>query len=304
MKSLAPTTHAYLLGLIGVASFSLTFPMTRRAVAELDPVFVGLGRAVVAAVLALLVLAWQRAPAPSSTQITRLVLVALGVIVGFPLLSAWAMQSADSSHGAVVAALLPLATAAGGALRAGERPSAQWWAFALAGSALVLGNALHRGAGSISHADLALVGAMLAAAVGYTEGAMLAREMPPERVICWALVLAAPALVLVLALWPMRWPAASPAAWGAFAYVSVVSMFLGFFAWYRGLALGGIARVAQVQLLQPFLTLLAAAFWFGESVAPQMWLFAAGVVACVALGRRAPIAASPALAGQGTTNKR
>lgn len=302
---MSPTSRGYVLGLIGVAGFSLTFPMTRHAVAELDPVFVGLGRALVAALLALLVLAWQRAPLPSRVQIARLLVVALGVIVGFPLLSAWAMQSVDSSHGALVAALLPLATAAGGALRGGDRPSLKWWAYALAGSALVLGNALHSGGGTFAPADLALVGAMLAAAVGYTEGAMLAREMPPERVICWALVITAPALMLVLLCYPLRWQAASATAWAAFAYVSVVSMFLGFFAWYRGLALGGIARVAQVQLLQPFLTLLAAALLFGESVAPQMWLFAAGVVLCVVLGRQAPLATGgnrPAF--QGTTNRR
>nr|WP_276510036.1 DMT family transporter [Niveibacterium umoris] len=292
-----------MLGFLGVASFSLTFPMTRLAVAELDPVFVGLGRAVVAAVLALCVLGWQKAPRPSRAQVQRLIIVALGVIVGFPLLSAWAMQSVDASHGAIVAGLLPLATAAGAALRAGERPSARWWGCAIAGSALVVAHALSAGHGQIGTADLALVGAMLSAALGYTEGAMLAREMPPARVICWALVIAAPVLVLVLACYPVKWSAASPQAWGAFAYVSAVSMFLGFFAWYGGLARGGIARISQIQLLQPFLTLLAAATWFGETVAPQRWALAAGVVVCVALGRQAPVATAR-FALQGSTKSR
>ncbi|WP_374515717.1 DMT family transporter [Niveibacterium sp.] len=300
MRTAHAPASAYLLGLLGVASFSLTFPMTRVAVAELDPVFVGLGRAIVAALLALLVLQWQRAPRPTGRQVRRLVVVALGVVVGFPLLSAWAMRTVDSSHGAVIAGLLPLATAAGGALRAKERLSLQWWICAVAGSVLVLAHALRAGAGGLQGADLVLVGAVLAAAIGYTEGALLAREMPAERVICWALVIAAPLILLVLVIYPLRWQPASLAAWGAFGYVSAFSMFLGFFAWYRGLAKGGIARISQIQLLQPFLTLLAAAFLFGELVAPEMWSFAAGVVICVALGRRMPAAS----ARQGNTNSR
>jgi len=300
VRGTAPLSGAYALGFLGVASFSLTFPMTRVAVAELDPVFVGLGRAIVAAVLALLVLQWQRAPWPTRQQAARLIVVALGVVVGFPLLSAWAMRSVDSSHGAIVAGLLPLATAAGGAWRAKERLSLRWWLCAAAGSTLVLGHALLAGAGALGNADLALLGAVLAAAIGYTEGALLAREMPAERVICWALVIAAPVILLVLALYPLQWQPASFAAWGAFAYVSAFSMFLGFFAWYRGLARGGIARISQIQLLQPFLTLLAAAFLFGELVRPGMWLFAAGVVTCVAVGRRMP--AAPVV--QGNTNNR
>ncbi len=300
MRTAAPVTGAYLLGFLGMASFSLTFPMTRVAVAELDPVFVGLGRAIVAALLALLVLQWQRAPRPTRHQVLRLIVVALGVVVGFPLLSAWAMRSVDSSHGAIIAGLLPLATAAGGAWRAKERPTLQWWLCAALGSALVLAHAFRVGDGQLGAADLALMGAVLAAAVGYTEGAMLAREMPAERVICWALIIAAPLILVVLLVYPLHWQPASLAAWGAFGYVSAFSMFLGFYAWYRGLAKGGIARISQIQLLQPFLTLLAAAFLFGELVEPGMWLFAAGVVTCVAIGRRMP--AAPV--NQGNTNSR
>lgn len=296
---------AFALGLVGVAGFSLTFPMTRVAVAELDSVLVGLGRAVVAALLALAVLRWQRAPLPTRRQVTRLLVVALGVVVGFPLLSAWAMRTVDASHAAIVAGLLPLATAAGGALRAGDRPSAIWWWSAIAGSGLVLTHALTLGGGHLSAADLALFGAMLSAAVGYTEGALLAREMPAARVICWALVIAAPALIGALAIYPVRWHHASLQAWAAFGYVSVVSMFLGFFAWYGALARGGIARISQVQLLQPFLTLFAAACGFGETVDPQRWWLAAGVMLCVAAGRRAAVSLGPAsLAYQGNTNSR
>ncbi|HXH02519.1 MAG TPA: DMT family transporter [Candidatus Competibacteraceae bacterium] len=273
-----------LYGLLGVAGFSVTLPATRLAVAELPPLFVGLGRALLAAALAALLLALLRPPRPTARQWRGLVIVAAGVILGFPLLSAWAMQWLPANHGAVWNGLLPLATALAAMLRAGERPAAAFWRYSVLGSAIVVGYALGSGDGRLHPADLLMLGAVAAAALGYAEGGRLARELGGWQVICWALLLAAPFLAVPVA-W--HWPAgtASWAAWAGFAYVGVVSMFLAFFAWYRGLALGGIARVGQVQLLQPFLTFLASALLLGEAVTPLTLAVALAVVGCVAATR-------------------
>ena len=274
-------------GLVGVASFSLTLPATRLAVADLDPVFVGLGRAVVAAVLAAAVLLSTRSPWPGRALVPRLLLVAGGVVVGFPLFTAWAMRRAPAAHGAVVVGLLPLATALTAAWLAHERPSRHFWASALFGSTVVVGFALWDGGGELHAADALLVAAVAAAAVGYAEGGRLARTLGGWQVICWALVLAAPAmLVPTVVVADARLLAAPASAWVAFAYVSAVSMFLGFFAWYRGLALGGIAAVGQVQLLQPFLTIAASALLLGERVGTATCVAAALVIASIAIGRR------------------
>ncbi|MEO8305940.1 MAG: DMT family transporter [Betaproteobacteria bacterium] len=275
-------------GFVGVASFSLTLPATRVAVATLDPVFVGLGRAVIAALLAAIVLAASRARWPGWALVPRLALVAGGVIIGFPLFSAWAMRYVPAAHGAVVIGLLPLATAMAGAWIAHERPSRAFWLCAIAGSAVVIGFALWQGGGAPQPADLLLVLAVASAAIGYAEGGRLARTMPGSQVICWALVIAAPFVAIPTAFTlDARLLDAPAVAWVGFAYVSVVSMFLGFFAWYRGLALGGIATVGQVQLVQPFLTILASAWLLGESVDVSTYVAAALVIASIAAGRRA-----------------
>ena len=277
----------YFFGFVGVASFSLTLPATRVAVAALDPVFVGLGRAVVAAVLAAIVLAIGRAPWPGRALLPRLAIVAGGVVVGFPLFSAWALQHVPSAHAAVVIGLLPLATAMAGALIAHERPSRVFWACAIFGSAVVAGFALWRGGGAPQPADGLLVLAVVAAAIGYAEGARLARTLGGWQVICWALVLAAPVVAVPTAMSvDARLLAAPAAAWAGFAYVAVVSMFLGFFAWYRGLAQGGIAAVGQVQLVQPFLTIFASAWLLGEPIDVATIVAAGFVIASIAVGRR------------------
>lgn len=279
-----------LYGIVGVFCFSLTLPATRAAVADIDPTIIGLGRALVASVLALLFLLFRRQPVPSRAQFKGLFIVAAGVVVGFPLLSAWAIQQVPSTHGAIVLGLLPLATAIAGALRGGERPSRAFWVASFAGSALVIAFAVVSGGGQAHIADIALVAAVIAAAWGYAEGARLARELSGAQVICWALLISAPFLLL-----PVGWAiyehglSASPAAWLGFAYVSIVSMFLGFLAWYHGMALGGIARVGQLQLLQPFLTIFASALLLGEKVTPVTIGFATAIVACVALGRKAVV---------------
>lgn len=274
-------------GLLGVAAFSVTLPATRVAVASLDPVFVGLGRAVVAAVLAAIVLAATRAPWPSITLWPRLALVGAGVVVGFPLLSAWAMQHVPASHGAVVIGLLPLATAAAGAWLAHERPPAKFWVLAFAGSAVVVGFAAWRGGGTLRLADLLLLGAVASAAIGYAEGARLTRIIGGWQVISWALLISLP-FVAVPAWFASRELASAPwPAWAGFAYVSIVSMYVGFFAWYKGLALGGIAAVGQMQLLQPFLTIGFSALLLGETIEASTLVAVALVITTIALGRRA-----------------
>jgi len=274
-------------GLVGVAAFSVTLPATRAAVAHLDPVFVGLGRAVVAAVLAAIGLAAARSPRPTWTQLQDLAIVALGVVVGFPLLSAYAMRQVPASHGAVLTGLLPLATAGAAAWLAHERPGARFWVWAAFGSVVVAAYALWRGGGAPHVADLLLVGAVAAAAVGYAKGATLSRTLGGWQVISWALVLSAPFLLVPTWLAADARVASAPwTAWAGFAYVAVVSMYLGFFAWYRGLAQGGIAAVGQVQLLQPFLTIVASALLLGEALDPLTFVAAALVIASIALGRR------------------
>ena len=282
-------------GLLGVGIFSVTLPATRIAVAHWDPVVIGLGRALVAAGLAGVVLIATRSPRPRGRQWSTLAVTALGVIFGFPLLSAIAMQHVPAAHGGVVLGILPLATAAGGVLFARERPSLGFWGVALLGSAAVVVFSLWDGGGSVHFADILLFLAVASAGIGYAAGAVLAREMGGWQVICWALVLSIPAL-LPPVLWVLpdldltvAWP-----TWAAFAYVAVFSQFVGFFAWYRGLALGGVSRVGQVQLLQPFMTIAFAAVLLGEVLTWQTVGFAALVVAIVWVGRRMPVAIRPA----------
>jgi len=283
----------YLLGLLAVVAFALTLPATRVAVRSLDPVFVGLGRALGAAVLAGAFLLLSRQRLPTRAQAKGLVVVAAGVVIGFPLLSAWAMRHVDASHGGVVLGILPLATAAAGALFSGERPSARFWICALAGAALVAGYALRQSRGAFEWADVALFGAVLSAGVGYAEGARLSRSLGGLPVISWALVFSVPVLVV-----PVLWSAPAtlqlpPQAWLAFVYVMVVSQFLAFVPWYRGLALGGIAKVGQTQLLQPFLTIVASALLVGEAGDAVTWLVAVLVVAAVTAAKAAPVARRP-----------
>lgn len=289
-SGIAQETRGMLLGLIGVAMFSLTLPFTRMAVAELDPAFVALGRAVVAAALAAIWLRWKRCPLPPRSALPALALVAGGCVIGFPWLTSIALRTLPASHGAVLIGILPLATAMFAALRGAEKPSAGFWITALAGAAIVVVFALRQSGGSFHPADLLMFGALALAAIGYSEGGRLSQSMGGEQVICWALVLSAP-LLAPLVLW-LSWPrldaiaAAGTRAWIGFAWISVFSMLIGFFFWYRGMAQGGVARVGQVQLLQPFLTLGGAALLLGEPLEASHLLFALAVIGVVALGRK------------------
>lgn len=278
-----------ILGLIGVVIFGLTLPATRMALEGFDPLFIALGRAVVAGIAAGIVLAVTRQPFPPRKSWRRLVTASLGVVVGFPVLATIAMQYAPASHGGVVLALLPLATAVAGVILAGERPSAGFWVCSLAGTLAVLAFSIIAGAGNdgFHAADLLLAAAIAAAAIGYAEGGELARTMGGWQVICWALVIIMPFLIIALLIWgePINWNA-SAAAWSGFLYLALFSQFIGFFAWYQGLALGGVAKVGQLQLLQTFVTLVAAALILGEQVTVTEIVFACIVVLIVAMGRK------------------
>ena len=283
----SPEIRGFLLGFLGVLGFSGTLPATKVAIAELDPTVVSLGRALLAAALAAVVLLARRERVPSAGDWRSLAIVAAGVIVGFPLLSALALERVDSAHGAVLTGLMPIATAIGGVLLAGERPSRAFWLVSLLGLGTVLLFAASMGGGAPQLADLLLLGAVASAGLGYAEGGRLARRLGGWQVICWALLLSAPFLAVPVGLRiAAHGLAAGPVAWLAFLYVGVVSMFLAFFAWYGGLALGGIARVGQVQLAQPVLTLLWSILLLGEHVTVWTVLAACAVVATVALGRR------------------
>jgi drug/metabolite transporter (DMT)-like permease len=292
----ADALRGWWLGAAGVLIFALSIPMTRLASGsalqpQLPAVFVALGRAALAGVLAIGYLAWVRAPWPRGPQWRALALTAAGVVFGWPLLLGWAVLHVDAVHASVVSGLLPLATAALAAWMLRQRPGAAFWACALAGTALVIGFAWWKGGAALQAADALLAGAVLAAAFGYVSGARLAGQMPPEQVISWVLVISLPlTLPVALAHWPAQ--PVRAAAWGGFLYVSLFSMWLGFFAWYRALALGGTLRVSQIQLLQPFLSMLLAVPVLGERLDAATVAFALAVMACVAVSRR--LAAAPA----------
>jgi drug/metabolite transporter (DMT)-like permease len=289
------------LGLAGVTIFALTLPMTRLAVGtpdapQMSGVFIALGRAVVAALLSTAFLVATRAPLPRKQDWPALAITSAGVVFGFPLLTSIAMRHVEAVHASVIVGVLPLATAGVGAWLYRQRPSAGFWVCAALGSALVAAFAIlrsgHEGI-SIEPADLLLLAAMACAAVGYGWGAQLSQRMRAEHVICWALVIALPLTVPFAAITRPQSPLHATAWWG-FAYVAVFSMWLGFFAWYRGLALGGTVRVSQVQLVQPFLGMLFAVPLLGERLDALTLGFGVAVIATVFVGKKMPVRAAGA----------
>ena len=274
-------------GLVGVAIFSGSLPATRLAVHGFSPLFLTSARAVIAGLLgaALLVLLRQRRPARG--DLAALAIVSVGVVIGFPLLTALALQHMTSAHSIVFIGLLPLATAIFGVLRGGERPRPVFWLFAGAGAASVAGFAWTQGSDASLGGDLMMIAAVVLCGLGYAEGATLSRRLGGWQVISWALLAALPVMALgALATWPAEWGSIGAPAWAGLVYVSVFSMLIGFVFWYRGLALGGIAGVGQLQLLQPFMGLGLAALILDEPVTWTMFAAAAAVVACVAGARR------------------
>ncbi len=276
-------TSGWINGFIGVVIFSGSLPATRLAVLEFDPVFLTVIRATIAGVLALCLLWLFRERRPARDQWFSLLIVALGVVVGFPLLTALALQYVTSAHSIVFVGLLPLATAIFGVLRGGERPRPVFWIFSVLGSSLVVGFAVSQGLTASPTGDLLMLAAILACGLGYAEGAKLSRTLGGWQVICWALVLSLPVMA-VLSVWraPASFSGISVSAWVCLAYVSLFSMLIGFVFWYRGLAQGGIAAVGQLQLLQPFFGLALAATLLHEQVSVGMLVVTLGVILCVA----------------------
>jgi drug/metabolite transporter (DMT)-like permease len=287
---MSDTTRGYIWGFIGVAIFSLTLPFSHIAVREFDPLFISIGRTVLAACVAAPILIFTRQRWPDASDLRQLFFVVLGVIFGFPILSTIAMKTAPASHGSVVLALLPLGTAFMSTIFAGERPSFAFWAWSVLGSAAVVIYALWDGGVALHGADSLLVLAVLAASMGYAAGGNLSRKLGGWQVICWALVVALP-LTLPLTLYFAQGVTAAQSlqGWLCFLYLALMSQLIGFFAWNKGLAIGGVARVGQVQLLQTFMTQIAAWGLMGEALTLRSLAFACVVATCVWFGRRTQI---------------
>ena len=280
-------TSGWINGSLGVLIFSGSLPATRAAVADFDPVFLTVARATIAALLAAALLLAARQRRPGRGDIVPLLVVAAGVVVGFPLLTALALRQMTSAHSVVFLGLLPLATALFAVLRGGERPRALFWLFSGLGALLVVCFAWQQGPGVAAGGAWLMLAAVAVCGLGYAEGAVLSRRLGGWQVISWALVAAAPLMLpLALVMMPTSLHAVREPAWLGLGYVSVFSMFIGFVFWYRGLAAGGISAVSQLQLVQPLLGLLIAAAVLGERVGPAMLATTVAVVLCVAGARR------------------
>lgn len=280
-------TRGWLNGLAGVLIFSGSLPATRAAVLGFDAVFLTGARAVIAAVLATALLLAGRQRRPQRQDVLPLAVVALGCVVAFPLLTALALQQITSAQAMVFIGALPLATAVFAVLRGAARPQPAFWPFSVLGSGLVAGYAFAQGVAVAPVGDALMVAAILACGLGYAEGARLTARLGGWQVICWALVLSLPVML------PLAWFTAPGSfvgiplpAWLGLGYVSVFSMLVGFVFWYRGLALGGVASVAQLQLLQPFFGLALAGLLLHEQVTVLMQLAALAVIGCVAGARK------------------
>lgn len=286
-KKSAGSLSGWLNGLIGVVIFSGSLPATRLAVHEIDPLFLTFIRASIAGVLALILVLSFREQRPKTSQIGSLVIVALGVVIGFPLLTAMALQYVTSAHSIVFLGLLPLATAIFGVIRGGERPHQAFWVFSIIGSLLVVGFALSQNVSILQTGDLLMLASIAVCGLGYAEGAKLSRELEGWQVISWALLISLP--FMLIASWatmPATFSSISTQAWLALGYVSFFSMLIGFIFWYKGLAVGGIAAVSQLQLLQPFFGLALSATLLHETVSVLMLIVTLGVIACVVGSRK------------------
>lgn len=274
-------------GTLGMLIFSGSLPATRVAVADFPPLFLTSARAAIAALLGALCLAALRPARPGRRDMLPLGMVAGGVVIGFPLLTALALQSTTAAHAAAFVGILPLSTALFAVLRGGERPRPAFWLFAGAGAACVAGFALSQGGAGALQGDVLMLAAVLVCGLGYAEGAALSRRLGGWQVISWALLLAAPAMIaLALVTRPADFAQVALPAWLGLGYVAAFSMLIGFVFWYRGLALGGIAGVGQLQLLQPFASFALAALVLGEAVSWPMLACAFGAALSVAGARR------------------
>jgi len=276
------SSNGWLNGLLGVIIFSGSLPATRIAVLDLDPFFVTVARASIAGLLALIVLLINKEKLPQKTQFLSLGIVALGVVIGFPLLSALALRYVTSAHSIVFVGILPVSTAVFGIIRGGERPRPVFWIFSIFGSLLVVGYALKQGIASSPISDILMLLSVILCGLGYAEGGKLSKTLGGWQVISWALVFSLPvALPLTYIFLPTTVAHVSIGAWISLAYVSLFSMFIGFIFWYKGLAQGGIASIGQLQLLQPFFGLILAASLLHEEVNIGMLFVTIGVILCV-----------------------
>lgn len=280
-------TQGWMNGFLGMLIFAGSLPATRLAVAGFSPTFLTCARASIAGIVALLLLLALRQKRPARGDLRAFALVALGVVVGYPLLSALALQHISSARSIVVLGLLPLATAVFGVMRGDARPRAGFWLFSGLGSACIAGFAASGGATGSWRGDLLMLAAIALCAVGYTEGAKLTRRFGGWQVICWGLVLALPLMAtLMLLAAPSTFDQVATSAWLGLGYVSLFSMLIGFIFWYRGLALGGIAAVSQLQLLQPFFGLSLAAWLLDETIHPGMLTASVAAMFCLAGAKR------------------
>ena len=280
-------TKGMLIGFIGILVFSLTLPVSKIAVLSFNPYFIAFGRACLAGLFALAYLLYKQAPLPSKTDLAKIIVIALGVVFGFPIFTTVAMKEGSSSHGAVILGMMPLATTVIGVIRFKERPSIGFWLVSMLGAGLVMVYALLKSSGSLSYIDGLLVLGGICACIGYVEGGELSRKMNPRAVISWALVISLPInIVATYFTFSATYWNADVISWTSFVYLSLFPMYLGFFFWYEGLAIGGIARVSQVQLIQPFCTLLAASFFLGDSLTAMNMVFAFLVISTVILSKK------------------
>lgn len=283
-------TKGMLIGFIGVAIFSLTLPFTRIAVQEMNPFYISFGRGVVAGVCGLVLLLVTRATLPTKLQFIKLLITASGVVYGFPIFTSLAMKTLSSAHSGIVLGILPLAMSAIGAIRFHERPSIGYWMTAFLGTLLVLVYSMIEGDSGFAFGDIWLLCAIVTAAVGYSEGGKLAQEMGAIKVISWAMAITLPINIPATYIFSnvnlLNLPFASLIS---FLYIGLFSAFIGFFFWYRGIALGGVARVGQVQLLQPFLTLIGAYLLLDEPITLINIFFALAVLVVILIGRQTKI---------------
>jgi drug/metabolite transporter (DMT)-like permease len=279
-----------LFGLLGVIAFGLTLPMTKLITPYFDPIFIGLGRSVLASIVAILILLKFTNSIPNKKQFIQLFFIALGVVIGFPIFTSIAMQSVPASHGAIVVGILPLATAVAGVIITNEKPSFSFWIMSIIGTILVISYTLMQGGGSLQKADLSLFIAIISVSIGYAIGGKLSKELGGWQVICWALVISLPFIIIpVINYAPHNLLNLPISVYLSFLYLALISQLFGFFVWYKGLAMGGIARVSQIQLLQTFITIGASVILLNEKINFQMIIFSILVVGTVWVGKKMPI---------------
>jgi len=287
-------TTGMLIGLIGVIIFALTLPASKLAVEVFHPAFVSFGRALIAGIAGLIYILFNKAPIPEFDVIKRISFIVFGIVVGFPFLMTLAMAKGSSSHGGIILGFMPLLTTIVGVIKFRERPSKGFWFASILGTSFVLIYALIQGSGSLSYMDFLLLSATIFSAIGYAEGAELSRKMSPKLVISWAVVLALPLNALVTYyFFESDYLKVGAMYWEALLFLGLFSMYIGFFFWYEGLSMGGISRVSQVQLLQPFITLLCANVLLSEPLVPINFIFAALVVSSVLLGKQMLVKRAP-----------